>query len=85
MIRRALLIVLSTLAHHRHGRQVAAAAGQRSQLGKDSERLAESGHFVIIAHIHFLGGISHMRFFSSNSVHIASRNSRAAPWSSDQL
>jgi hypothetical protein len=45
---------------HRHiivmGEQVAAAAGQRSQLGKDSERLARERHFVTIAHFHFLGG-----------------------------
>src|SRR6516225_9175896 len=38
------------------GEQVAAAAGQRPQLGKDSERLTGERHFVIIAHLHFLGG-----------------------------
>ena len=45
---------------HRHiivmREQVAAAAGQGSQLSKDSERLAGERHFVIIAHFHFLGG-----------------------------
>jgi len=70
-----LLIVLSDIGTSSSWRTNSGRSRQRSQLGKDSERLAGERHFVIITHLHFSAGISHMRFFSSNSVHSASRNS----------
>jgi len=49
------------------GEQVAAAASQRSQLGKIANAWRESGTRDHRASSLSLAGISHMRFFSSNS------------------